>query len=71
MRSLPWIVCGITASLILSPLMFHLWLSLGTGNANFVFFQGLIMWLFAGLGIIEFIYAIIVDKSKGNNEKCE
>ena len=54
MHTLPIIVAGITVPAILSPLMFSLWVDRGTGNANYFFFQGLCLWLFCALGIVEF-----------------
>jgi hypothetical protein len=57
MRNLPLILLGLLAAATLSPLMLQLWLSRGTGNANFLFFQGLALWIFASLGLVEFVKA--------------
>ena len=59
MRHLPFIVTGIAVPLVLSPLMFVLWVDYGTGNANYFFFQGVCLWLFAALGIAEFINTLL------------
>ena len=56
-NNLPW-VCTL-APLALFPVMSYLWLTMGNGNANFVFFQGLVMWVFYLLRIIEFCWAAI------------
>ena len=42
---------------VLSLLMMHLWVVVGTGNANFLFFQGLGLWAFAAAGLVEFTKA--------------
>lgn len=61
MRHLPFIATGIVVPLILSPLMFVLWVDYGTGNANYFFFQGVCLWLFAALGIAEFTNAVLMQ----------
>jgi len=57
MRNLSLVLLGLLAAATLSPLMLQLWLSRGTGNANFPFFQGLALWIFASLGLVEFVKA--------------
>jgi len=54
MRNVPYIVAGIAVPLAVSPLMYSLWVNNGTGNANYFFFQGICLWLFCALGIVEF-----------------
>jgi len=54
MHNLPIIAAGIAVPATLSPLMFSLWVERGTGNANYFFFQGLCLWLFSALGMVEF-----------------
>jgi hypothetical protein len=53
--TLPWVVLGLAIPAVLSPALLHLWIGLGTGNANFLFFQGLAMWLSLGLFIVSFL----------------
>lgn len=53
--TLPWVVLGLAVSVATSPALLHLWIGLGTGNANFLFFQGLAMWLSLGLFIVSFL----------------
>lgn len=60
-----WIYAGVLIPFVLSPLMIRLWYVTGSGNANFLFFQGLIMWVFLGLGIIEYISTFKNHTSKG------
>jgi len=60
-RMRPWL-CAIvalcmTVPAVASPALLSLWLELGTGNANFLFFQGLAMWMAGNAGIAEFIAA--------------
>lgn len=61
MKSMSWISLGILLPLTLFPIMIYLWLGLGTGNANYVFFQGLAFYSFYGLAIIEFISAACMN----------
>ena len=49
----------IIISIILSPLMNYLWLVLNTGNSNYVFFQGVLLWIGIGLGLIEYASAMM------------
>ena len=53
-RFLPLIFLCLSVSMTLSPLMMSLWNTANSGNANFPFFQGLVLWVFYALGIIEF-----------------
>lgn len=59
MRYLSFIITGILIPLIISPLMLDLWIKYGTGNANYLFFQGICIWIFCALGINEFILTYI------------
>ena len=54
MKSLPLISLAAVSTMALSPLMMSLWTIQGSGNANFPFFQALILWVFFALAIIEF-----------------
>ena len=54
MRFVPFISLGIISSMVISPLMMYLWMAIGSGNANFLFFQGFALWIFFALAIIEF-----------------
>ena len=60
MRYLPWIALGVLVPVVLSPLMLSLWTVVGSGNANFLFFQGLCMWGFVALGLVEFTSAAVL-----------
>ena len=53
----PIVLVGLVLAAVMSPVMMHLWVSTGTGNANYVFFQGLFMWLMYALGILDFCRA--------------
>jgi len=57
MRRLPLVLLGVLTAAALSPLTLQLWLSRGTGNANYLFFQGLALWVFASVGLVEFVKA--------------
>lgn len=59
MRLLPLITLGIAVPMVVSECMLGLWTRTGTGNANYLFFQGLVMWVFLALAIIEFTNATI------------
>jgi len=59
MRFLPLITLGVAVPMAVSGTMLHLWTTVGTGNANFLFFQGLVMWVFLATGTIEFTNATI------------
>jgi phosphatidylinositol glycan class U len=43
MKYLPWYGIGLLLPSLLSPLMLHLWIVTGTGNANYLFFQVILM----------------------------
>lgn len=57
MRYKAIIAIGLIITCVLSPLMHFMWVQTGNGNANFLFFQGLALWIVAALGIIEFVRA--------------
>jgi hypothetical protein len=59
MRHLPLIAAGILLPAVASPVMQMLWADYGAGNANYVFFQGVCLWLFCALGITEFTSAFL------------
>jgi GPI transamidase subunit PIG-U len=52
MRFLPLITLGVAVPMAVSGTMLHLWTTVGTGNANFLFFQGLVMWVFLATGML-------------------
>jgi hypothetical protein len=55
-----WLItAGICIPLLASPVTFSLWAQYGTGNANYFFFQGVCLWLFAALGVTEFTAALL------------
>jgi hypothetical protein len=62
---LPWIVLAFTVPMVMTPVMKYLWLQMGVGNANFLFFQGLVMWVAYALFMLEYISSFI----KFNKEK--
>ena len=53
------IVAGILVPLAASPVTFGLWADFGTANANYFFFQGVCLWLFSALGVVEFTGALL------------
>ena len=59
MRFLPLITLGITVPMVVSETMLKLWTAIGNGNANYLFFQGLVMWVFLATALIEFTNATI------------
>lgn len=54
MRFLPILFLSTSVPMVLSPLMMSLWTQTASGNANFPFFQGLILWVSFAVAIIEF-----------------
>mmetsp|Transcript_8410 Transcript_8410/g.11759 ORF Transcript_8410/g.11759 Transcript_8410/m.11759 type:complete len:93 (-) Transcript_8410:27-305(-) len=60
MQRLPLIFAGILLPAVLSPMMVDLWIIKGTGNANFLYFQGLCMYVFITIGLIEFLKVLNV-----------
>lgn len=62
-----WLLLGLTYPVILSPLMLTLWTEFGSGNANWLFFQGLGLYGFLAFAIIEVCRStvIICDKVSG------
>jgi hypothetical protein len=44
---------------ILSPVTLSLWVIYGTGNSNFLFFQGLVMWIFISIFTVDYFKSII------------
>lgn len=44
-------------SMALSPVLLALWVDIGTLNANFLFFNGIALWLALASGIVDFVYA--------------
>ena len=57
MRFKAWILTGILVPSVLSPILADAWAEKGTGNANFLFFQSLVLWFFSALGVVEAIKA--------------
>jgi hypothetical protein len=53
------IASGILIPLVLSHAVLPLWLEQGTANANYFFFQMLIMWTFIAVLIIEYTRATL------------
>lgn len=66
MRYVQVLLVVIATTMVLSPSMVYLWVYVGNGNANFLFFQGFVMWLSYGLFIIEFVGASERLKAKNN-----
>ncbi|RYY86463.1 hypothetical protein EON63_05705 [archaeon] len=58
-RQLPLILLALLTTYVVSNVMMHVWLRLGTGNANYLFFQGLCMWVAYGLFMVEYLKALI------------
>ena len=59
MRYLPYIRIGVVFSVVISFIMAHLWIVLGTGNGNFLFFQGICFNVFTGLFAMEMLNTIL------------
>ena len=57
MRFKAWILTGILVPSVLSPILADAWAEKGTGNANFLFFQSLVLWFFSALGVVEAVKA--------------
>lgn len=55
MRFLPVIFFSVVTTAIISPLMLSLWIQSGSGNANYLFFQGWVMCIFVALYITEYL----------------
>lgn len=64
MRHKEWIFVGIAVPIILNHIIIDVWLVKGSGNANFMFFQGLVMWIFLALGMIEYVNALLSVSSR-------
>jgi membrane protein implicated in regulation of membrane protease activity len=58
-KYLRFITLGILIPLTVTPNMYFLWVKLGTGNANFLFFQGLCFWVFLTMFLIEYIHSYL------------
>lgn len=58
----PILLMGIICPLVASPLLLRLWVSVGSGNGNFLFFQGLLMSFACCLGISGFLNAFLVHR---------
>lgn len=56
------ILLSIVCPLLVSPTLLWLWVSAGTGNANFLFFQGLVMSIGCCLGISGFLNSLLVNR---------
>jgi hypothetical protein len=57
MRRKAWVVTGLLVPTVLSPVLAHTWIQRGTGNANFLFFQCLVLWFFSALALVEIVRA--------------
>ena len=68
MKSLPLIGLAAVGTMVLSPLMMSLWTVQGSGNANFPFFQALVLWVFFALAIIEFSNQVMSEIDSDENE---
>ncbi len=55
MRFLPLILFSVVTTAVISPLMLSLWIQSGSGNANYLFFQGWVMCIFIALYITEYL----------------
>jgi hypothetical protein len=70
-RFLPILLLFLVLTTLMSPFMNDLWIRLGTGNANFLFFQGLVMWTILALFICEYTiaYGKLNNLEKAKNEE--
>ena len=60
-RNLFWILTGIFLPAFMYPIMYHLWAEIGTGNANYLFFQTLLLWSSYSFLIIEFTRNVVLN----------
>jgi len=67
MRFVAIILFATLASAVVSPLMLSLWVTYGSGNANFLFFQGLTMSLCLSAFIIEFLRSALTCECNEDN----
>lgn len=56
------IVAGMIVPLVLYPWWIYLWISMGTGNPNYLFFNGLLLWIFLALYWIELLRSTLLFK---------
>lgn len=68
LRHLPVVMTGLAAGAWLSPTVLDLWVRRGSGNANFLFFQGLGMWLCAALGLSDFAASAVELEEEDERE---
>ncbi len=66
MRYLTFILLAFIIPIFTCPLTTHLWIDLGTGNANFLFFQQLFFWI----GIVLYVIEIAAIECINDN-KCD
>jgi hypothetical protein len=71
MRYIPTILLGIVAPCVLGGAMKSLWLRTGTGNANYLFFQGLALWVFFALAVLEFTAATIREIEEAEDDSTD
>lgn len=55
MSYLPWTVFIFHLSMMAHPIVFYQWTVVGTANANYLFFSGLVCWVFFAVSIIDLL----------------
>ena len=50
--------------LVSSPVMLYLWVDLGTANANYFFFQSLMMWASYAMLIVQYTKALVLREQQ-------
>ncbi len=63
-QHLPLIAIIVTVCSIISILTLYMWIEVGNANANFLFFEGLVLWVILAVGIVEFLSVMIKNYSK-------
>ena len=56
-RGLSFVLAGVLLTLMVSPIMYELWVLRGTGNANYLFFPQYALWICLAWFISEYILA--------------
>jgi hypothetical protein len=68
MKYLYFLLLGIFLPMCFTPFMIDLWVRLGTGNANYLFFQGLASWVCLCLLIGDYLTAYREWKKENETE---
>lgn len=58
-KHLSVVVPGVLIPSIISPLSMLLWVSVGNGNANYLFFQGVLLYMMVSITIVGYTSALV------------